>query len=165
MSSEKTKSSVLFQKAKLTIELVPATAWYTNVRSNVSKSEWDRLRKIVYAEAGYKCEICGGKGSRWPVECHEIWSYDDENHTQTLERLTALCPMCHKVKHIGRVESTANSQEKDRVYKHLSRVNGWAVADAFLYAEACFEVWARRSRHQWTLDTSALEKYKEEETW
>ena len=26
---------------KLTIELVPQTAWYSNVRSNVSKAEWD----------------------------------------------------------------------------------------------------------------------------
>lgn len=166
MSSERTKSSDLSQKTKLTIELVPSSSWYTNVRSNVSQKEWDRLRGIVYAEAGHRCEICGGKGSRWPVECHEVWDYDDKRHIQTLKRLIALCPMCHKVKHIGRIEATATPSEKERVYKHLARVNGWAVEDAFVYAEACFEMWARRSKFQWELDTSALEKYNEEgETW
>ena len=59
---------------KLTIELVPQTAWYSNVRSNVTKSEWDVLRKACYKAAGYKCEVCSGKGPKHPVECHEMWS-------------------------------------------------------------------------------------------
>jgi 5-methylcytosine-specific restriction endonuclease McrA len=46
----------------LTIELVPKTAWYTNVRSNVSKKEWDRIRKKSYQNAGHVCEICGDTG-------------------------------------------------------------------------------------------------------
>jgi hypothetical protein len=36
---------------RLTVELVPSTCWYTNVRSNVSKAVWDRLRRRVAAEA------------------------------------------------------------------------------------------------------------------
>ena len=32
---------------KLTIELVPSTAWYSNVRSNVSKEEWDKIHDIL----------------------------------------------------------------------------------------------------------------------
>lgn len=42
---------------KLTIELVPSTAWYSNVRSNVTQAEWDVLRKECYKKAGYVCEI------------------------------------------------------------------------------------------------------------
>ncbi len=30
---------------KLTIELVPKTAWYSNVRSNVTASKWDKRSK------------------------------------------------------------------------------------------------------------------------
>ena len=71
---------------KLTIELVPSTAWYSNVRSNVTSSQWDVLRKECYKNAGYKCEVCGGKGPKHPVECHEIWEYNDESFTQTLKR-------------------------------------------------------------------------------
>ena len=61
------------KKIKLTIELVPKTAWYKNVRSEVSKDRWDELRKECYRNANYKCEVCGGTGPKWPVECHEIW--------------------------------------------------------------------------------------------
>jgi hypothetical protein len=79
-------------QTRLTVELVPSTCWYTNVRSNVSKAVWDRLRRRVAAEAGKRCEICGGRGRRWPVECHEVWHYDDATKVQRLERLVALCP-------------------------------------------------------------------------
>ena len=34
------------KKPKLTIELVPRTCFYSNVRSNLPDKEWDRLRKI-----------------------------------------------------------------------------------------------------------------------
>jgi 5-methylcytosine-specific restriction endonuclease McrA len=88
-------------QTRLTVELVPSTRWYTNVRSNVPKAVWDRLRRQVAAEAGQRCKICGGRGRRWPVECHEVWHYDDATKVQRLERLVALCPACHEVKPAG----------------------------------------------------------------
>ena len=54
---------------RLTIELVPSTCWFSNVRSNISKQDWDRLRKETYKKANYRCEICGGVGRNHPVEC------------------------------------------------------------------------------------------------
>lgn len=148
---------------KLTIELVPATAWYTNVRSNVPKEEWDRLRKKVYAAAGYLCEICYGQGKRWPVECHEVWEYDDETQTQTLIRLIALCPSCHEVKHIGRASTKGNLQ---RAILHLASVNNWTKEEADEYVAVQFLIWQERSRYEWKLDITALNDYKEEEeTW
>lgn len=36
-----------------------------------------------------------------PVECHEVWDYDDDRKIQRLERRVALCPACHEVKHAG----------------------------------------------------------------
>ena len=88
---------------KLHIELVPRTSWYSNVRSNVPPSQWDKLRRASYAAAGYKCEICGGKGHKHPVECHEEWDYviEDGERIQRLKKLISLCPNCHKVKHPG----------------------------------------------------------------
>lgn len=74
----------LKQKELLTIELVPSTSWYSNVRSMVKPEEWDILRRISYKEAQYRCKICHGQGTKHPVECHEIWEYDDAKHTQTL---------------------------------------------------------------------------------
>src|SRR4051794_19953715 len=60
---------------RLTIELVPRTCWLSNVRNHVEKSQWDFIRKSVYLKASNKCEICGGKGPKWPVECHEIFEF------------------------------------------------------------------------------------------
>ena len=77
---------------KLTIELVPSTSWFNNVRSQVSAQEWDIIRHIVYAKANNICEICGGKGNKHAVECHEIWEYDDKEHIQKLIGMIALCP-------------------------------------------------------------------------
>ncbi len=140
-------------KTRLTIELVPQTCWFSNVRSEVGAADWDTLRKAVAAEAGNRCEVCGGRGPRWPVECHEIWQYDDAAHRQTLLGLTALCPACHEVKHIG----FANVRGRGHLAaKHLAAVNGWTAAQADRYIAEQFAVWQERSRFDWTLDLSWL---------
>src|SRR5437868_2741641 len=55
--------------ARLTVELVPKSCWYSNVRSNVTEAQWDYLRRVVYKRAGWICEICGGHGDTYPVAC------------------------------------------------------------------------------------------------
>lgn len=141
--------------SRLTIELVPKTCWFSNVRSEVSAADWDKLKRLTFKAAGYRCEICGGKGPKWPVECHEVWKYDDELWLQTLERLIALCPACHEVKHIGLAESRGRLPQ---ALRHLADVNRWSIADATTYAESAFEIWARRSNHVWSLDILYLEQ-------
>lgn len=142
------------KEPKLTIELVPRTCWFSNVRSCVSKKDWDKLRKKSYQNAGYKCEICGGKGSRHPVECHEIWNYDDKHKIQKLERMIALCPSCHEVKHIGYASVRGRY---DVAIRHLAKVNGWTEEQADNYAQIAFNIWKERSDWQWTLDLSFLD--------
>ena len=141
---------------RLTIELVPQTCWFSNVRSEVRATDWDRLKRLTSDAAGGRCEVCGGRGLRWPVECHEIWEYDDQQHTQTLLGLTALCPACHEVKHIG----LANIKGRgDIAARHLAKVNGWTAREAERYIAEQFAVWERRSKYQWTLDLSWLEQH------
>lgn len=137
----------------LLVELVPSSCWYTNVRSNVTKAEWQLCKKMVRDRSGGRCEICGGRGTRWPVECHEIWQYDDERRIQTLVDLIALCPPCHEVKHIGRAFSIGTAP---RAIDHLAQVNGWALEDVEHYLEVVFETWSQRSQHQWALDIGWL---------
>lgn len=143
-------------KELLTIELVPKTSWYANVRSNVPAATWERLKRVTSERAGKVCEVCGGRGKKWAVECHEVFAYDDERHVQKLVRLMALCPSCHEVKHIGLAGMRGNHR---RALRHLAQVNGWSLADAELYLEACFEQWHRRSCHAWQLDLSYLEQF------
>jgi hypothetical protein len=81
---------------RLTIELVPSTCWYANLRDVLAPAAWNALRKQVIAESGSRCAICGAGGH---LHCHEVWDYDDAAHVQTLRGFLALCAMCHHVNH------------------------------------------------------------------
>lgn len=140
----------------LTVELVPSTCWFSNVRDHVSRPIWDKLRKATYKQAQYRCEVCGGRGDRHPVECHEIWHYDDLNHLQTLEGLTALCPSCHQVKHIGLAGLQGYGQQAE---SHLAKINGWSQGQTDAYLKTVWEIWHQRSRHDWSLDFSWLDRF------
>src|SRR5437588_2921912 len=96
---------ILAPRTLLTVELVPSTCWFSNLRSELDKDDWDRLRHAVYERAGNYCEVCGQRGAQHPVECHEVWEYDDEHSVQRLSGLIALCPACHEAKHMGRASS------------------------------------------------------------
>nr|WP_282565782.1 hypothetical protein [Providencia rettgeri] len=143
-----------FYPPRLTIELVPRSCWFDNVRNAVTVNQWDSLRKKTAKQAKWSCQVCGGKGVKWPVECHEIWQYDDENQIQTLIGLTSLCPSCHEVKHIGFTELRGKLEEATA---HLAIVNGWSLEASSLYIEESFETWDARSRVKWKLDLSWLE--------
>ncbi len=148
----------------LTIELVPSTCWYSNVRSNVSKSEWDIIRNKCYKLADHKCEICGDVGYKQrkhhAVECHEIWNYDDKNNIQTLSGLIALCPNCHKTKHVGLAQVNG---ELDIVLKQLQKVNKITKKQASDYVDESFKTWKERSKYKWKLNIDLIKEYMKPE--
>lgn len=139
--------------SRLEVELVPRTAFWSNVRSNVTRAQWEKCKQFVKERSGSRCEICGGRGSRYPVDCHEVWDYDDDTGVQTLVGLLALCPACHEVKHLGRTIGVGNG---DRAIAHLRRVNGWSEEHAERYCMVAFEIWRIRSQMTWALDISYL---------
>lgn len=138
---------------KLSIELVPKSCWLSNVRDHVTAKQWDLIKKTTFQQAGHRCEICSGVGPKWPVECHEVWLYDDVKKIQTLERTIALCPSCHQVKHIG---FALVSGHFEAARSHFSKVNKISKKEASFYIDKAFKTFERRSRHQWTLDISFL---------
>ena len=147
-------------KFKLTVELVPKSCHYSNVRSEVSRKEWDKIRKHCYALANNKCEICGGKGKKHPVECHEVWDYAEG--VQTLVRMISLCPPCHEVKHLGLAQLRGNLK---RATNHFCKVNKCNEETAYRYFAEVFDEWAERSRQDWALDISYLDNlFTEEKT-
>lgn len=141
------------KRNKLTLELVPLLAHYTNVRSNVSKEEWDSIRESAYKKANYCCEVCGGIGIKHRVECHELWNYDDENMVQKLTGFISLCPYCHEVKHMGFANIQGRGKE---ARKHLSDINSWTKDKTDKYVDEQFDVWSQRSHFPWELDISLL---------
>lgn len=139
---------------KLTIELVPRSAWYSNVRSNVTQEQWDFIRRVVYRRAKYLCEICGVGNAK--IHAHEIFSYDDKLHLQKLEKIMALCPKCYMVKHIGLATVKGNG---DIALRHLMRVNEITKKEANEYINYQFKVWEHRSKFQWTLNIEYLNQF------
>lgn len=144
----------------LTIELVPKSAWYSNVRSNVTESVWNAIRRKSYSIANNKCEICGDVGKNQSlmhnVECHEIWQYNDETKTQKLIGLISLCPFCHKTKHAGLAQING---EVEIVIQQLIKVNNMTKHEANEYLNAAFEIWRERSNHEWRLDIGFLDGF------
>lgn len=143
----------------LEIELVPATSWGDNLRSRLRPSEWDKIRRRAYAEAGHICQLCGGVGTKHPVEAHERWHYDDPRLIQTLTGMVALCPTCHKAKHIGRTLTVGPAEEIDRVVRHIGKVNGWEERETWDAIHEAFLIWELRSTYQWELDISFIEDW------
>lgn len=139
-------------KARLTIELIPQTSFFFNLRTLLKKKEWDIVKKTIYKKAKYKCEICGGIGKKHPVECHEIWDYN--TNIQTLKRLIALCPPCHMVKHFGLHQMLGKEK---MLIKRLMTLNNWTNEQAYAHVNEAFSIWQDRNNVKWELDTSLLQ--------
>lgn len=142
---------------KLYMNLIPKTTWYWNLRKILSPGEWEIIKKATFKHAGYKCEICGdvgtNQGYKWPVECHEIFEYDEVNQVQILKDTICLCPLCHSAKHMGYARVSGNEAVAEA---HLAKVNGWTEAETKQYIADEFKIWETRSKIKWRIDFSGL---------
>ncbi len=140
---------------KLKFELVPDSCWYSNLRSILSKAQWDFLKKYAKEKSGYKCAVCGRKTTR--LEAHEVWSYDIESATQKLEDVISVCHDCHSVIHIGR---TSLVGDFERAEKHYMKVNNATYPE---YRSALGEAnrlhKERNKVSEWKLDLSWLKQF------
>lgn len=139
---------------KLNFELVPDSCWYSNLRSELPKEVWDKIRKKAYARAGGKCMICGAPSTR--LEAHEQWEYDDEKGVQKLVNVVAVCRACHEVIHIGRTQLMGREREAS---EHFMKVNGCTYAEYRKALGEANEKHRERSRREWQLDVSELPKF------
>ena len=138
---------------KLTIELIPKTSFYTNLRSILSRKEWSDIRIDTLIKANHRCEICGGESYNRALDCHEVWIFDDENHIQKLIKIIALCDQCHEVKHIGLAQVKGNF---DRARKHFMKINNINYLEANKIINEAFYIWEQRSQYKWQLDITIL---------
>lgn len=140
---------------KLDIELIPKTAWRNNLRNIVGQRTWDMIRKQCYKDAGYRCEICNGKGNKWPVECHERWEFN--NNTINLLGFIALCPSCHMVKHMGLALVNGNFE---KAKSHFMKINGLSSDEADEYIEEAFKRHHEQSKEEWEMNLDLLQEYQ-----
>ena len=141
-----------FGGSALFVDLVPRSCWFTNVRS-AAPADWPRIRAMCLPRAGFACEVCGSKQR---LELHERWHFDNATRVQTLRRLIVLCHACHQSTHMGLAEVRGYG---DEAAEHLARINGWRTAgEARRHIDAAFALWEERSRCDWKLDLSMLER-------
>jgi hypothetical protein len=141
---------------KLQIELVPTTCWWLNVRSNLTSRQWDKIRHFVYNRANFCCEVCGQQGTKHPVECHEVWSYDEANLIQELIYFEALCPLCHEVKHIGWAEVRGNVSRAFERFQTINHINSTMAQEII---KAVIKHWKLRSLQNWEINIQHLSGY------
>lgn len=143
---------------KLNIELVPSTVWESSLYRLLPRRVWNNIRKEIIRENGRKCQICGE--TEGVMNLHEIWNYDDTKHIQKLVGFILLCKMCHHVKHIGLAGILAGKGKLDyeKVVEHFCKVNKCNRKEFKEHKSNAFEIWRKRSKHQWKQDFG---KYKE----
>ena len=138
---------------KLTLNLIPQTTWYKSVRSHIPRTKWDLIRKKIYQQANYTCEVCGineqtyqGYKKGW-LHCNELWEFKDGK--QILTKLEAICRDCHLVKHFGYANA---SNQTEKAFKHLLKVNEWDIETGNKYIEQQFKEWEERSKVDWEIN-------------
>jgi hypothetical protein len=73
----------LAPEPRLFVDLVPNTAWFSNLRFELNASEWAAVKNKTYRATNFVCEACGGRGPDHPVECHERWTYVEDARITT----------------------------------------------------------------------------------
>ncbi len=138
------------------LTLIPQSCWAQNVRTALPE-RWDEIRREVYRRASHRCEACCGEGGARPLHAHEYWGY--LGNRQVLAHVACLCDVCHASTHLGRTRSFSGSDQVARdALQHLALVNGWSVPEAAAYAQRELRLCAERSKRQWTIDLSLLER-------
>ena len=63
----------------ITMPNVPRPLHGMPPRKIMGQTEWNKMRKRCYYNAGYKCEACGAEPERGGLDAHELYSIDWEN--------------------------------------------------------------------------------------
>jgi hypothetical protein len=145
-----------FGGRRLFVDLVPASCWFRNVRSDIRESHWRGLSKFVITRAGGKCEVCGDAEDRAAgkfLDAHERWQYDYKTKTQKLIRIVCLCKPCHLYTHMGYAASQGREEE---AIAHKLKVSGMTRQQVNEEINAAFTLWEKRNWHNWRLDLSIL---------
>lgn len=136
---------------KLEIDLIPTTAWGENIRKELGRSKWDKLRKEVLAEQGNKCAVCGLTKK---LQCHEVWEFNDETGVQTLKGFQATCSLCHLGSHFGLAQQLAKQGHADleNIVSHFLEVNEISLDQFHEHLAEAVEVFKKRSQQEWEQD-------------
>jgi hypothetical protein len=141
----------------LMTEMIPESSFGASLTNLLTEAAWKEIRQRAYRAAGHVCQCCGE--SSGPLECHEVWSFDDEPVAdgwcrQTLRHLISACHDCHALFHPGLASLRGRS---DAVIERIKAVNEWTTQEQVIAAQHNNRLFLERSRKRWALDLSILE--------
>jgi len=141
----------------LFVDLVPNTCWFSNVRSYIHPSDWDRVRNHIYERTQYICECCGINTKinsvNGQLEAHERWNYNEENKVQKLMRIVSLCHQCHQSTHMGLAGVLGKRKEAE---SHLKQVCNFSDEQVKIHISEAFALWRKRNENDWELDITLI---------
>ncbi len=156
---------------RLSVQLIPPSAWQRNIRAIVASETWEELRWRFGARR-YAPFSVGLEANRRPVpdrlQCayckteheelhlHEEWEFDDERRIQRLVGFVPVCPQCHLAAHMGYANAMGRG---DEAMIHLAKVNHWALSQAKAHCNHAFKQWGPRILSSYSLDVNYLLKY------
>jgi hypothetical protein len=148
---------------RINIEMIPFEAHGYNVRSRLSEVQWRDICKVIHrknAKGGQLvCQQCGENGLKQgfnhPVECHEIWNFNESKAVQKLTGMLTLCPLCHKAKHIGLADKMGYG---DKTRKHMKKYNHWSTSKVEEYIELSKKIVSEKSGKPYKLDLTYLNR-------
>jgi hypothetical protein len=132
------------------VDLIPSSSWCASLANMLTASSWKLIRDVCTLRAG-SCAECGAMAT--PLECHEIWTYDEESGIQTLVELRAVCGPCHETHHLGLASIRG---VYDRTMLRLAALNRLMPHEIADYEAEVFSRFERRSLIAWTLDLSMM---------
>lgn len=124
----------------LRINLVPQPLWGKSLAHLMPN--WTEVRDKV-CSCGC-CAICDTKTNQ--LHAHEVWKYDDDNHTVDLDDIIPVCENCHMVLHFGKANVDGKQKEALNWY---CKVNGVSKEIARHQIKGAFEWWNIRSDYLW----------------
>lgn len=151
---------------------VPHPLWKRSVCNalGVKRKAWRTIRQQVIDDAASTCEYCRAQYDKGMI-CHEVWDYDDQNHSATLIAFALVCRDCNFVLHPGLALEVGYRQEAratgsiavqgEQAVAHLAKVNGISHAEAMAILTRAFYEHSKRSRHTWQIGIAVhmVEKY------
>lgn len=124
----------------LRINLVPQPLWGKSLAHLMPN--WTEVRDKV-CSCGC-CAICDTKTNQ--LHAHEVWKYDDDNHTVDLDDIIPVCENCHMALHFGKANVDGKQKEALNWY---CKVNGVSKEIARHQIKGAFEWWNIRSDYRW----------------
>ena len=142
----------------LRLELVPQSCC-SGLREQLPPRDWVRLRDELLVATRHCCQACGvSNGPERPVNCQEVWDYDDVPHIQRLERMVVLCLRCRRIRYLSR-NSLDNPPLDEGPLAHLAEVNGWDEDTTYRHLQEALALYDERDRYSWRTDLTALTTY------